>query len=190
MFYKGGGLVNKCATAYIRKEKNIMKFCEKCGTKISDETSICPQCQTPINNQVAQKQPSKNSTKENSPKKKVNKINVVIVIFLVINIILSATNTYFILYNDKNDSVIEVSNDAITKDDSNNIFETDITTPCPEDKNGIHNWQPATCIEPSKCKYCGTYRNNNLAAHHEWYDYDSGRKCEHCGLSYEDYAKS
>ena len=46
-----------------------MKYCAKCGTQMSDETVVCPQCQTPSNNQTT----TSNFDSKPSPKEKLAK---------------------------------------------------------------------------------------------------------------------
>ena len=54
---------------------------------------------------------------------------------------------------------------------------------CPEDKNGIHDWDVATCVEPAKCYNCGVYKDDKLGNRHIW---EEG-KCLDCGILYDDY---
>ena len=54
---------------------------------------------------------------------------------------------------------------------------------CPEDKNGIHDWDAATCAEPAKCDNCNIYKDDKLSNRHLW---EEGQ-CLECGMLYDDF---
>ncbi len=50
-----------------------------------------------------------------------------------------------------------------------------------------HNWGAPTCIEPAQCSKCDRYKDEKLADHHNWYEYDSRTKCTNCSILREDW---
>lgn len=54
------------------------------------------------------------------------------------------------------------------------------------DEFGTHYWSDATCEQPSNCRYCGTYQNDKLGNH----NFLSTGSCLYCGIKYEDYITS
>ena len=107
------------------------------------------------------------------------KTNVIIIVILIINILISAANTRLILLYKNSDTVSETENVPVinTVEDTDNETEKDI---CPANEYGNHNWEPATCQLPSKCIECGAYKDSKLGNHRWVYDV-----CEVCGASYE-----
>lgn len=86
---------------------------------------------------------------------------------------------------------MSTENDSVNTDKSSSPVQDTIviehTDPCPANEYGNHDWNAASCIEPAQCRDCNIYRDNKLATHHDWHEYDSGRKCDDCNLSYTDY---
>ena len=58
---------------------------------------------------------------------------------------------------------------------------------CPENKNGIHDWDEATCEEPAKCDECGAYKDDKLG-NHSWEPANCTQPatCYHCGECKDD----
>lgn len=92
------------------------------------------------------------------------------------------------------------SNEALEKcpEDKNGIHDWNAAT-CAEpakcincnlskdDKLGNHSWDDATCTEPAECYICGEYKDDKLGSH-DWIELTAGvRECLHCGMLYNDY---
>lgn len=156
-----------------------MKFCEKCGAQINDEATICPQCQTPTNNQPI------NVIQQPQPKKKAGKMYFVIPLIIIFTALITFLVVYFVLPNNSK------SEDNTSLNSSVNDASTIITTgQCPEDKNGNHDWAPAKCTEPAQCYNCNAYRDDKLGQHKFYTDDDGFCDCTYCGIVYDVYIDS
>lgn len=147
-----------------------MKYCAKCGTQMSDDVAVCPQCH-PEKNKLEpqlsiQSPPTKSITSKIIP---FILTNVIISILTLIAII----GMYFILPSNNN------------SENSNNWNST-----CPADEYGYHDWSTAKCTEPAHCYECGAYRDDKLGEHMFETDDDGLRSCWHCGMLYEVYIDS
>ena len=131
-----------------------MKTCKNCGTQNPDETQVCNQCQTPLNDKPINESPitiveSTTSITDPSPikqpkpnKKKIITISLAIISITIIFCILTATHV--ICLN--------------------------------------HDWFPATCVEPAQCWKCDKYKDDVLGNHH-WIQ-ATCTEPKHCSICY------
>ncbi len=152
-----------------------MRYCTKCGTQIADESTVCPQCQTSIKNQYTPNQQS-------IPKKKFNKLYIVIPLIIIATALIVFVITYFIFPRSSN---IESVSDSNIED--NFVVDTIYDT-CPEDEYGHHSWGSATCEHPAVCLNCGAYKDNKLGHHDFEYDEETDMiVCWHCNMPKDEY---
>ena len=145
-----------------------MKYCSKCGTQMSDDTMVCPQCHPTTNNQQSQI-----SNLITPPKHTSNKIIPLIITNLIISslTLIATIGMYFIS---------PLSSNSVN---NNN-------TPCPANEYGNHDWSIPNCVEPAHCYDCGAYKDDKLGEHNFWVTSDDIKKCMHCGILYEVYMDS
>ncbi len=159
-----------------------MKYCAKCGTQMSDDTMVCPQCHPEINNQQPQTSNQTIPTKKNASNKIIPLISaniilsaLTLIILVILHFIPSSSNNPT---NDNNNSDLGNTN--------SNIY----SSTCPEDEHGNHDWAPAKCTEPAQCYNCNTYRDDKLGNHSFYTDDDGFCDCTYCGILYEVYMDS
>lgn len=159
-----------------------MKFCEKCGTQINDETAICPQCQTPISNY---------SQQSTLPKKKSKKMYFIIPLIVIFTALIAFLTTYyFILPNNSEPTDNPNSNSSTNNASTDNTFTTTTDDKCPASQYGNHDWARAKCTEPAQCNYCDAYRDDKLGQHSFYTDSDGLCDCSYCGILYDVYIAS
>lgn len=160
-----------------------MKYCANCGTKMSDENLVCPQCgyssmdsQTKNSEQII---PSTTPTnvKQQSKKNKQVKWYILIPIVIIISILTSVIVS------------MSVTNHIINTNSINNDYDLQLlSTDCPEDEYGHHSWGSATCEHPAVCLNCGVYKDNELGYHAFELDEETGLvECWHCHMLKDDY---
>ncbi len=154
-----------------------MKFCAKCGMQMSNESAICPQCQTPTNEQFL-----KVSKKQCNAKKKFDITYIVIALVVTVLAFNIFAFAYFASTNNSN-----FSGGSNTNMGSEFTSGTTLDT-CPEDEYGHHDWSPATCVRPACCYNCNAYKDNNLGYHKFELDDETGIiSCWYCYMLKEEY---
>ena len=162
-------------TFLFSERKHLMKYCAKCGTQMSDETVVCPKCHPEINNQP----PSQSIASKNSSSK--------IVPLILTNAIVSVLTLIAIIIMYFNPPSI---NSTTSNDDNSNSNSNVVSSTCPADEYGNHDWSIPTCIKPAQCYKCDAYKDNTLGQHSFWTDSDGFNECMHCGILYEVYIDS
>ena len=165
---------------FVLKEKNTMKYCAKCGTQMSDDTTLCSQCHPEINNKHSQIPnqfiPTKNATSKIIP---LVLTNVIISMLTLIAVIIM----YFI--------TPPTNNLPSNNDNSNSNSNSDVVSSnCPADEYGNHDWSTPTCVNPAQCYKCDAYKDDKLGQHSFWTDSDGFNECVYCGILYEVYTDS
>ena len=155
-----------------------MKYCAKCGTQMSDDAVLCPQCYPESNKQQPlvpnQLTPLKNTSRKTNP--------LILANVMISTLTLIATiGMYFI-----SPSINNSTNNNDSSNSSSNIFNST----CPADEYGYHDWSTANCTKPSYCYECGAYRDDKLGQHHFHTDNDGLCSCWYCGILYEVYMDS
>ena len=162
-----------------------MKFCEKCGTQITDEIAMCPQCQTLINNHIPTNLPPQSPAKTKSIK-----MYFIIPLIVVFTALITISIVYFVLPNDSKSIDDSHSNSSVNNSSTDNTFTTTINDACPEDEYGHHSWESATCERPAYCWECGAYKDDKLGYHDFELDEETGLiKCWYCNMLKSDYDK-
>ena len=150
-----------------------MSYCERCGTQIPEESGVCPKCCPSVDNR-----PEIQPNQQIPPKKKFNKMIVVIPSIIILTALITFAVTYFVLPSNTGN---EVTVDTTV---------TEMTTSadyCPASDYGNHDWSRATCQEPSYCYDCNAEKDGQLGNHNWDVDDDGTRYCWDCGLPYDDY---
>ena len=157
-----------------------MKYCAKCGTPMSDDTMVCPKCHPEINNQPPQI-PSQSTSSINSSSKIVPLIltNVIVSVLTLIAIII-------MYFNPPSINSTTSNNDNSNSNSNSNV----VSSTCPADEYGNHDWSIPTCTNPAQCYKCDTYKDNTIGQHSFWTDSDGFNECMHCGILYEVYIDS
>ncbi len=155
---------------------------------MADEAEKCPQCNFPVFD------PNTSSHQQCPPKKKFNKLFVIIPLIMVLTALITFAVTCFILPNGSNteepnpEPPIEenIENEPIEENPpAENVEETseiesekDI---CPAQEYGNHDWSKPTCIEPAHCYECGAYKDDVLGNHYFYYNDDIDEiVCSYC----------
>ena len=165
-----------------------MKYCPRCGTQLSDNFVVCPQCQTPINHNPISNQAVQTSNNNcvTQPPKTSNKVVPLIIINIILTtlVLIVLIISYFIPSPNSN----SINNGDSANDDS--IPSDTIGSDCPANEYGNHNWSRATCQKPSYCYDCYKEKNDKLGNHSWDTDEDGNRYCWDCGIPYDDYISS
>ena len=155
-----------------------MKYCAKCGTQMSDDTVLCPQCNPESNKQ--QPQNLNQEIPRNNISRKTTHLVVSNIIISIITLI-ATIGTYFIS---------PTSNNSANNNDNPNSNSDVFNSTCPANEYGNHNWAPARCTEPAQCYNCDAYRDDKLGEHSFYTDDDGFCDCTYCGILYDVYINS
>ena len=69
-------------------------------------------------------------------------------------------------------------------------INSDALDNCPASEYGYHDWNSATCQDPSYCLDCQKQKDDKLGNHNWHKDDDGDLYCLYCGLPYNDYVAS
>ena len=191
-----------------------MKYCAKCGTPMSDDTTLCPKCYPQVNHQHSQNTPSPQILSKNHSEKKTNKTSPLIILNTILTavILIALITMYFISPSNHN------STNGNNSSSTGNITSGSFNSTCPASEYGNHNWASANCTEPAKCyncdaykddeygnhewtsanctepthcRHCNEYKDDKLGEHFFYTREDDGLcYCTHCGMLYDVYIKS
>lgn len=145
-----------------------MKYCSKCGTQMSDDTVVCPQCHPETNNQQSQISNQLPPTKKTSSK---------IFPLILTNVIISALTLIATI------GMYFISPSTNNSPNNNN-------TKCPANEYGNHYWSTPNCVSPAYCYHCGAYKDDKLGEHRFETDDNGLISCWHCDILYEVYMNS
>ena len=142
---------------------------------MSDDTMACPKCHPEINNQCPQipnqSIPSKNSGSKIVPLTLSNVIiSTLTLIAVIICILINGTTS---------------NNDESNSNSNSNV----VSSTCPADEYGHHEWSVAHCTSPAYCYECGAYKDDTLGEQNFWTSNDI-TECIYCGILYEVYIDS
>lgn len=155
-----------------------MKYCAKCGTPMSDDAVLCPQCHPETNNQqpqISSQEPQKNTSR------KTNSFVLTNVVISILTLI-ATIGMHFVSPS--------INNSVSTNDNLNSTNSNVFNSICPADEYGNHDWAPAKCTEPAQCYNCNAYKDDKLGEHSFYTDDDGFCDCTYCGILYDVYIDS